>query len=126
MKSSYLCGAMLVAAMNSAGSEVAERVTVCLENRTVVNNFVLARAKSLVSVMFSEVGLQVEWSERAECDTVPTSILIQLDADAPAKFSPGVLAYALPYGVSGTSVHVFYNRIIGQYPAELTPQLLGH
>ena len=50
---------------------------------------------------------------------------IEMDAVAPARFGPETMAYALPYGASGTTIHVFYDRVLQDH-RELPAEVLGH
>jgi hypothetical protein len=125
MRSPFLCGTILAAAINSFAGEAETRIALCLEVRTLVSNFAVERAKSLTSRIYSEVGFQVEWNARAECAKAG-SIHIRIDAEAPERIEPDVLAYALPYGGWGTCIHIFYDRIAAVHHDGLLGHVIAH
>jgi hypothetical protein len=123
MKTSNLSGAMLLAVVGTLTARAETRVTLCLKTRALVSHFVVERAKSVAGRTFSEAGFDVAWSTRAGCQEA-SSIHIEIDGEAPAGLRPGAMAYALPYGHSAVSIHIFYDRVVANYPA-MTALLLG-
>jgi len=118
---------MLLAAVKLEASDFSASLNVCIDNGIVVNTALVERAKAKVTGMFAEIGVQLLWSKGADCRRhAPDSILIHMDDKVPARFQAGVMAYALPYGNSETSIHVFYQRVLEGHPPAVASGLLGH
>lgn len=127
MKLFLICGATAVLAGVSAhAAENGPGLGVCVNNREIVNTFVMLRAQALVTVLFADAGVRIEWLPSRQCRNMAASVLrIQMDAEVPARFGRETLAYALPYRTSGTTIHVFYNRVMQDHRS-LDAKVLGH
>jgi len=114
--------------MAAAGAYAAENgpVRLCVQYKGPVNNFVMARAQRVVNAVFSEAAIQIEWLPMRQCKAAPYNVLrIEMDAVAASGFGPQTMAYALPYRETGTTIHVFYDRVM-QGHHDLHGELLGH
>jgi hypothetical protein len=117
--------ASAIAGVVACAAESGPELAVCVQNRAMVNSFVMAKAESVVTVVFAEVGLQIDWLPAGRCRNTASNVLrLQMDSIVPAHFGAETLAYALPYG-SGTTIHVFYDRIIESH-RELGAEVLGY
>jgi hypothetical protein len=126
MKLLLICRATAVMAAASAYAAENGPVRVCVQHRGLVNNFVMARAQSVVTTVFSEAGIRIEWIPSRQCIDAPDSVLrIEMDAAAASRFGSETMAYALPYSVTGTTIHVFYDRVLQDHP-DLPGEVLGH
>ena len=126
MKPPLICVATAILAGAGAYAENGPGLAVCLQHRALVNNFVMARAESLVSTVFAEAGMRIDWMPARQCRTTgDNAIRLEMDAVVPARFGPETLAYALPYAASGTTIHVFYHRIMEGH-RDLGAEVLGH
>lgn len=104
-------------------------VTVYLQNRLVVPASVLGRAEAVATGIFADIGVHAEWrtgKERRASDKAGVTIGMQLDSGVPDALQPGVLAYASPYGVAGTRIHVLCDRVLKTSSRELAGPYLGH
>ena len=96
-------------------------VTVCVEGEGL--STVEWRAKGLASVMFANIGVQLNWRNGLrECPE--RGIMISLTGRTPSDLKPGALAYALPY--EGTHVQVFVDRIFEMFQEATVPTVLGY
>jgi hypothetical protein len=114
--------------MAAAGAYAAENgpIRICVQHKGPVNNFVMARAQTVVNDVFSEAAIQIEWLPARKCNVASNNVLrIEMDAVAASGFAPQTMAYALPYRETGTTIHVFYDRVIQEHH-ELAGELLGH
>jgi hypothetical protein len=59
------------------------------------NGFVIARAETIATGIFNEIGVGVDWHQANSCP--PDAIHIDYSADTPPAFLPASLAYARPY-----------------------------
>jgi hypothetical protein len=115
-------------AVASAVAYAAENrpVPVCVQHRETANNIVMGKAQVVVTAIFAQAGVRIDWLPSRLCRIAALdAIRLEIDMEAPAHFSPETLAYALPYAESGTTIHVFYNRIMEGH-RELCGELLGH
>lgn len=117
------------AVLACAGAHAAEGVpvrAVCMQNRGLLNTLVVLRAQAVVTTVFAEAGVKIEWQSSRQCRDAGDDVLrVAMDAEAPASFGPETMAYALPYGESRTAIHVFYNRIVQDH-RDLDSEVLGH
>jgi hypothetical protein len=65
-----------------------------------------SQAKVLASAILAGAGVKLQWHDPNKCPA--EAILITLLGEVPARFMPGVLAYALPF--EGTHIVVFSER----------------
>ena len=118
-----------VVAMAGAIACVAENtpvLPVCVEHRETANNLVMNQAQGIVTMIFGQAGVRINWLPSRLCRNAALgAIRLEIDMEAPAHFSSETLAYALPYAGSGTTIHVFYTRIMEGH-RELGAQILGH
>jgi hypothetical protein len=127
MKLLLICGATAVlAGVGAHAAESSPGLAVCVQHWELVNGFVMARAQALVTSIFSEAGVRIEWQSSRQCRNTASNVLrVEMDSVVPARFGPETMAYALPYGASGTAIHVFYDRVLQEH-RELGAQVLGH
>jgi len=89
----------------------------------------LGRAERTATGIFAGIGVPVVFRagvERKSNREGAVSIEMQLDAKTPAQFHAGAMAYAMPIGASGTSIHVFCDRVLNTSPDGGTGTILGH
>ena len=116
------------AVMAAAGVYGAENgpVRLCVQQKGPTNNFVMARAQKVTTDVFSAAAIRIEWLPARQCKVAPDNVLrIEMDAVAASKFGPQTMAYALPYRETGTTIHIFYDRVVQDHH-ELPGELLGH
>ena len=105
------------------------QINLYLLNSQVVPAAVLAKAESVAARIFANIGISVTWkigkAREAQSDAEMT-IEIQFDSGEPLKFPEGALAYAMPYGTTGTRIHVFCDRVISIESRALSGPYLGH
>jgi hypothetical protein len=114
---------LIIGAVGYAQSDAIDRkVTVCTEGDAAALGAAL-RAQTLVSKMFAEIGVTIEW--RYGLRNCPAeSIRVSLSRSTATTLKPGALAYALPY--EGTHIEVFYDRISKNWELAMVPAVLGH
>jgi hypothetical protein len=91
----------------------------------------LRRAEAMASGMFRRIGTRVSWTRDGAPATnsagacgVP--IEVRLEAKAPRRIPPASLAYAAPYAVSGTRIHIFFDRVVESGGQRRAVRLLAH
>jgi hypothetical protein len=115
MKTAWLLGMAMLATQTAHGQEC---VIVVYANQDAGWQWtsLVWQARGKTTWMFARIGVQMRW-RTGQPRAVPPNrgceapIAIQFEADVPARFLPGALAYALPYDQSGTRIRVFLNRI---------------
>jgi hypothetical protein len=127
MKLLLISGAAAVlAGVGAQAADSGPGLAVCVQNGLPVNSFVMARAQAIVTSVFSEAGVRIEWLPARQCRNADANVFrLEMDAEVPARFGPEAMAYALPYGPSGTAIHIFCNRVI-QTHRDLPGEVLGH
>ena len=105
-------------------------VTIYVQSGPSVPVAVVNRAEWVASKIFASIGVLLKWHIGADDGRprgeVEVAIEIQLDSGVPEAFHPGALAYATPYGTSGTRIHVFCDRVLRASSPELAGTYLGH
>ena len=115
-----VAGAIAYAAENGPG------LAVCVQHREAVNNLVMAQAQAIVTAVFAEASVRIDWLSSRLCRLAAgDTIRLEIDSEVPPRFGPETLAYALPYAASGTTIHVFYARIMENH-REFGAEILGH
>jgi hypothetical protein len=105
------------------------QINLYLVNSQVVPAAVLAKAESMAARIFANIGISVAWKigkAREPQSDAEMIIEIQLDSGEPLEFHAGALAYAMPYGITGTRIHVFCDRVISIESPALSGPYLGH
>jgi hypothetical protein len=64
--------------------------------------------------------------KRKSTRDLPANIVLQVDESAPAQLHSGAMAYAMPFGTSGTRIHVFLDRVRNVWPQDGEGILMGH
>jgi hypothetical protein len=118
---------------NAAGEEakprpVVPRVIVYIrqDNLLVAD---LGRAERTTTGIFASIGVLLAFRAGVEPKSRgegAVGIEMQLDAKTPAQFHAGAMAYAMPFGVSGTRIHVFCDRVRNAQPDGGTGTILGY
>ncbi len=106
----------------------APEVTIYVLSGSTASSPILNRAKLTASKLFTGIGVQIAWrgQERGSPSDLEGAIEMQLDFQVPDGFHPGALAYSLPYGVSGTRIHVMIQRALQAPSPELAGIYLGY
>jgi len=118
--------------MAAAGAYAAENgpVLLCVQHKGPVNTFVMARAQTVVNAVFSNADIRIEWLPSRRCINAPDNVVrIEMDAVAAPGFGPQTMAYALPYRETGTTIHIFYDRVVQGHhdqPGELLGHVMAH
>jgi hypothetical protein len=89
----------------------------------------LGRAEQTATRIFARIGVGVVFRAGAEPKSTGEGAIrieLQLDAKTPAQFHPRAMAYAMPFGASGTRIHVFCDRVRNTSPDGGTGVILGH
>jgi hypothetical protein len=130
----YLALALTLAAHLSAAGEKSKAklagpgVTVyVLQDNLVVPD--LNRAEQVAAEVFITIGVPLTFRLGAVPKPAAEStflIELQLDSRVSAQFHPGALAYASPFGNSGTRIHVFCDRVRASWPDGSKGILLGY
>jgi hypothetical protein len=101
----------------------AQTVNVCLQGTKDLRPAVLHTAKLTAENIFDDIGVSLHWTH---CVPDPReAIEVKLSWNTPRTLSPGVLAYAFPYGSRGGQIRVFADRVQRQAPL-FEGALLGH
>jgi hypothetical protein len=70
--------------------------------------------------------LQIEWIPSGLCRNAAGNVLrIEMDSSPASRFGPETMAYALPYCARGTTIHVFYARVIEDHRA-IAADVMGY
>src|SRR5579871_5114674 len=85
----------------------AHSVTVCMEIGP--DGLVRTTAQPLVSRIFAEVGVRIEWARSARACGADEGIIVSLSYETPPNKYPKAWGYALPY--ERTHLVVFYDRV---------------
>ena len=97
---------MCACAQSTHSSEhgaTSSRVTLCMNSGFDV--VPLGRAEKLASKMFAEIGVEIEWSGRADCPSRSGAIVVTVSYETPGREYPGAYAFAKPY--EATHIVVF-------------------
>jgi len=89
----------------------------------------LGLAKANATRIFGSIGIPVMFRAGAEPRSEKSgavSIEMKLDARVPARVHPGAMAYALPFGDSGTRIHIFCDRVLSTAPETGPGTILGY
>ena len=108
------------------GDEVNVYVYVQLNNVAVAE---LRQAQLITARIFAHIGVEVKFRTRLKREATPdlsVSIVLQVDERAPAQLHSGAMAYAVPFGTSGTRIHVFLDRVRNTWPQDGEGILMGH
>jgi hypothetical protein len=123
----------LVAPLSTAGEKpkttlAGPGVTVYVQqDNSIVSE--LKGAEEIASAVFATIGIPVAFRPGAAPKSTPEGtypIELQLDSKVPAQFHPGALAYASPFGNSGTRIHIFCDRVRNSWPDGGKGTLLGY
>ena len=110
---------LLMAAAQAPGQE--RELAVGLENSQVVPFTVLAQAQATAARIYAGIGVKLIWRSKAS-----TEIWMQFDTGVAADVHPGAIGYAMPYGRTGTRIHILPERVDGTGSRRLGTILLGH
>jgi hypothetical protein len=129
MRTQWISGMVLCFGLSARAQECA--VTVYVKDGGQVPIIVLLSAKEKAAAMFREIGVQVRWRNRvlraSNADTqCGVSIEAVIETETPDGFRQGALAYALPWAKSGTSIHIFFDRVRQGCDRRLAAGLLAH
>jgi Zn-dependent protease with chaperone function len=91
----------------------------------------LWNAERISAAMFRDIGVEVRWRAdavraHAADDACGAPIVIQLENTGSARVSPNALAYATPFAVSGTCIHVLLDRLLEGRSGRLATTVLAH
>ena len=89
----------------------------------------LGRAERTATGIFAGIGVRLVFRAGAKPKSPGEGAIrieAQLDARTPAQFHAGAMAYAMPFGASGTRIHVFCDRVRNTQPDGGTGTILGY
>lgn len=89
----------------------------------------LGQAERTAAGIFAGISVAVLFRAGAEPKSPGEGAIrieMQLDAKTPAQFHAGAMAYAMPFGASGTRIHVFCDRVRNTQPDGGTGTILGY
>jgi hypothetical protein len=92
----------------------------------------LLQAERQSATMFREIGIEMQWRTgavraNAADDACGAPIMIQLENTGRARrISPDALAFATPFAVSGTCIHVLLDRVLTERSKGFTTAILAH
>ena len=123
MRACRVFGIAMLAGLSAQAEECA--VTVVVQYKSISRGpsqaWDILRAELAVSALFHRIGVKVRWQNVAARnrlagnwnadDGCGAPMAVQLETDTPDKWRPGAMAYAAPYANSGTSIHVFLDRV---------------
>jgi hypothetical protein len=121
--------ACLTMSLPAHAKNVEPRITIYLQESHTVPFEILARGQMTASQVYSTIQVHLEWRQGMEPagEKAGETIGIQFDAVVPETFHPDALAYATPYGNSGTRIHVLFDRVLKMGgTSRLAGALLGH
>ena len=123
------CLTCLTMSLPAQAKNVEPRITIYLQESHTVPFEILARGQMTATEVYSTIQIRLEWRQGVEPadQKAGEKIGIQFDAVVPEAFHPGALAFATPYGNSGTRIHILFDRVfkMGGTP-RLAGALLGH
>jgi hypothetical protein len=116
----------MAVAMAAQAGQAQPKLTVWIESPRDLDVVVLAGAEGTAARIFAQVDVKLEWKIGTPPANAPgENLAMAFDAAAPARFDAGALGYAT-VGGSGTTIHIFYYRVLRQNAGELLPVILGH
>jgi hypothetical protein len=100
--------AILTAAAWGRDSEPEAVVVARIDNTQPLDFVVVARAKTLASLVLQRAGVRLEWGK-----DIPNAetIEIRMESNASVRTPLEVMAYALPYSSGSTRIHIFSDRV---------------
>jgi hypothetical protein len=112
----------------------ASMLTVFTDNKAAVPNSVLASAKIMAGKVLAGAGVAVMWAEQSrphpQQDYCGEPLIVALDARAPARSLPRVLASTTLDEGAAVRIRVYYDHVfafVSAYPdRSWLPQFLGH
>jgi len=117
---------LFLAAAGVHAQETRVSHAVCMEIRVRVDSALVLRARALAGAVLLQAGVRIEWLSSKECRIPGENVVrLVLDSAAPPRFGPETMAYALPYDVSETAIHIFYPRVVEDH-WDAPAQVLGH
>jgi hypothetical protein len=93
-----------------------QRVTVYMQDGSVVPNLVLIQARDMAVKMFAEAGVRIDWRVGNQLQG-ERAITVSMAAHTPAGYLPGAMASAQAY--EGVHITVVWDRI--EHPARPAP-----
>ena len=112
--------------MSLAGVAEACTVQVRISDTATAGPGVIFQAKSTAAAMFVRIGVKLEFTSTPKPSTCGKPIEIRFEAGSPGAERPDSLAYAMPYLESGTSIHVFVERVADLTTSNRRGVVLGH
>ncbi len=127
MKVPCVIASILLAASSLRAGKLAPPLTntvkVCME-LGVSTPWIVAQSTGITTQMFAKIGIAIEW-RHDHCDTRPPgTLVVLLSTDEPDAKYPGALGYSRP--AEGTTIEVFYNRVLEALGHQRAPRLLAH
>jgi hypothetical protein len=112
--------AMLAMAAVGMSARAEQRVTVYVQDGSVIPNLVLIQARDMAAKMFTEAGVRIDWvinRTSGAHSQGERAISVSMAAHTPADYLPGAMASAKAY--EGVHITVFWDRI--EHPARPAP-----
>jgi hypothetical protein len=89
----------------------------------------LGRAQRTATGIFASFGVGLQFRAGGQPKSAGEGAIrieLQLGARTPAQFHPGAMAYAMPFGASGTRIHIFCDRVRNTQPDGGSGTILGY
>jgi hypothetical protein len=112
-------GLALMMATHARGQE--REIAVGLKDTQVVPFRILAQAQETAARVYAGVDVKLRWRSQAA-----TEIWMQFDTDVAPEVHPGAMGYAMPYGKTGTRIHILVDRVLRAGSQGSAGVLLGH
>jgi hypothetical protein len=131
MKFSWLVGISMAAGISAQARDC--KLTVNVRDTEIAQHRqIVELAEALAATMFREIDVEINWRSgtgrsKPASHSCGAPIMLSIDGSAGgAPVSKGAFAYAMPFGTSGTLIHIFMNRITGSNRQAFTTILLAH
>jgi len=114
------------------------RVNVRMSSQVVAPRGLLRDSQQVATTIFAGIHVQLMWTGQmqrasnlgASCVDEPAThdLAVEIVPHAPASFSDGALAMAMPYADSGVRIVIFYDRVVPLLQGHHAPQatVLGY
>jgi hypothetical protein len=130
MKYSLTCATIwataVLAGASAGAAESGGGLGVCVDLRENLDNSVLIRARAVTGAVFAAAGVRLEWLAPRACRNAAGNVIhLEMEGQVPAGVGGDTLGYAMPYGPSGTAIHIFYRRVLQEH-RDMPVEALGH
>jgi len=104
----------------------APEIDIYLEDGQSIPPIILAKAEATTTRIFAAIDIKVNCHVGSERKGAETAISLKIDNEEPSESHPGALGFSTPYAVSGTRIHVLFDRVRSGKTPNVAGPLLGH